>query len=314
MIRDSRNSGAIARGGRRVAGLARHGCRWCVLLAALGLLLAPAVASADDLDLSALRGSLSNGFTAKSYSRWDGVYFGGQLGISSGTMDYSNSLSSLTGYILRNDILQSDISNWTTMGRESNVRSNFGAFIGYNLARWDTIVLGIEASYSHVNLDSKTADSISRTIHDDSQAPTGHHYYYAAQVTGSASVHVTDFATMRARAGWQTGQFLPYVFGGLAVGRANFARSATVFYTTSDKPDPGNPPPTPSPPPGFSPVSLAEAQSNAIAFGFAAGLGVDVAVLPNVFLRAEWEYVQFAPIHDIQVNINTARVGIGVKF
>ena len=70
----------------------------------------------------------------------------------------------------------------------------------------------------------------------------------------------------------------------------------------------------PNPPPNFGPVSKTEAQSNAIAYGFAAGLGVDVSILPNVFLRAEWEYVQFAPIHDIQVNINSGRVGIGLKF
>ncbi len=44
------------------------------------------------------------------------------------------------------------------------------------------------------------------------------------------------------------------------------------------------------------------------------GLGVEVSILPNMFLRAEWEYVQFAPIHDIQVNINSARVGLGLKF
>jgi opacity protein-like surface antigen len=61
-------------------------------------------------------------------------------------------------------------------------------------------------------------------------------------------------------------------------------------------------------------VTNSESQSNAIAYGFAAGLGLDVAILPNVFLRAEWEYVQFAPIHDIQVNFNTGRVGAGVRF
>ena len=46
----------------------------------------------------------------------------------------------------------------------------------------------------------------------------------------------------------------------------------------------------------------------------AVGLGVDVSILPNMFLRAEWEYVQFAPIHDIQVNINSARVGLGCEI
>ena len=53
---------------------------------------------------------------------------------------------------------------------------------------------------------------------------------------------------------------------------------------------------------------------NAFAYGAAVGLGVDISLLPNMFLRAEWEYIHFANIHDIQVNMNTGRVGIGVKF
>jgi outer membrane immunogenic protein len=316
MICNMRNSGAATHGGRRVAGLARRASRWRVLLAALGLmLLQPAIAAADDdLDFSALRGSMSNSFAKPSYSRWDGVYFGAQLGMSSGTMDYSNSLSSLTGFILRNHILQDEVTSWTIMGRESSSHTSYGAFIGYNLNRWEQVVLSLEATYSYVNLNSSTAGSISRSILNDTQAPTGHHFYYDTTVSGSASVRVTDIATLRARAGWQTGQFLPYAFGGLAIGRASFARSATVSYTTEDKPDPAIPPTTPTPPAAMAAVTQAESQSSSIAYGFTAGLGVDVSILPNVFLRAEWEYVQFAPIHDIQVNINTGRVGIGMKF
>ena len=41
---------------------------------------------------------------------------------------------------------------------------------------------------------------------------------------------------------------------------------------------------------------------------------MDVAILPNVFLRGEWEYVGFAQVGGIRTNINTGRVGIGVKF
>ena len=50
------------------------------------------------------------------------------------------------------------------------------------------------------------------------------------------------------------------------------------------------------------------------AYGYTAGLGLDVIVLPNVFLRAEWEYVQFFPVQDVKIHLNTARVGVGIKF
>ena len=51
-----------------------------------------------------------------------------------------------------------------------------------------------------------------------------------------------------------------------------------------------------------------------IAFGFTGGLGVEIGLLPNLFLRAEWELVQFPNISDIRVMMNTARVGVGLKF
>ncbi len=310
VTRDSTATGC----GRRVAGSLRRRRRLRVSVATLAVILLAPAAVAADFDDAALRGSFDNFFTSKSYSRWDGVYFGGQIGASSGTVNYSDSLSSLIDYILRNSLLQSEVTDWTTMGRESTRHSNYGAFLGYNFQLADQLVLGPEVNYSHVGLNSNTSDTITRIIQNDSQAPTGHHFFYTTTVSGNASVQITDFATFRVRAGWQVGQFLPYAFGGLAVGRANYSRSATVAYTTEDIPDTTDPVTPPNPPPNFGPVSRSEAQGNAIAYGFAAGLGVDVAILPNVFLRAEWEYVQFAPIHDIQVNINSGRVGIGLKF
>ena len=278
-------------------------------LAALALILmAPAGAVAADMP-DFLRGSYS-----PSSTRWDGFYFGGQAGWSSATVNYSNSLSPLTGYILRDSVLESDVTGLQTMGRESPNHNNYGAFLGYNFQLADQLVLGVEANYTHLGLESSAADTIERIFNNDTGAPSGHHYYYDTTVTGSASVRIRDFATVRARAGYEMGQFLPYAFGGLAIGRVDYFSSATVGYTTQDKPDPATPPTTPDPPPSVSPVSKTDAQSNSIAYGFAAGLGVDVSILPNVFLRAEWEYVQFTPIHDIQVGVNSGRVGIGVKF
>ena len=39
-----------------------------------------------------------------------------------------------------------------------------------------------------------------------------------------------------------------------------------------------------------------ETKNGAIAFGWALGGGIDVMVMPNAFLRAEYEFVKFAPI------------------
>jgi opacity protein-like surface antigen len=39
-----------------------------------------------------------------------------------------------------------------------------------------------------------------------------------------------------------------------------------------------------------------------------------MAVTQNVFLRAEYEFVQFAPVANITAKISSARVGAGFKF
>jgi opacity protein-like surface antigen len=49
-------------------------------------------------------------------------------------------------------------------------------------------------------------------------------------------------------------------------------------------------------------------------FGFNVGVGVDVALTPSVFLRAEYEYVQFAPVANLIVDVNSVRAGAGFKF
>jgi opacity protein-like surface antigen len=49
-------------------------------------------------------------------------------------------------------------------------------------------------------------------------------------------------------------------------------------------------------------------------WGFTVGAGLDFAVTQNIFLRAEYEYVQFTPVAGVEININSGRAGLGVKF
>ena len=99
----------------------------------------------------------------------------------------------------------------------------------------------------------------------------------------SATYKLIDYGTVRARAGYAFSQFLPYAFLGGAVGRLNYD--------------------TPS-----------ATRDNAFAPGFEAGLGIDVALMPNVFLRAEYEYVLFGRVGGVRSNISTARAGVGIRF
>jgi opacity protein-like surface antigen len=51
-------------------------------------------------------------------------------------------------------------------------------------------------------------------------------------------------------------------------------------------------------------------------YGYTAGLGVDINLVGNLFMRAEWEYVRFATnlLNVTDPHLNTVRAGLGYKF
>jgi opacity protein-like surface antigen len=248
--------------------------------------------------------------------RWEGLYLGGQIGRTESGADFSTGVSSLVSYILRHDVVGNHVVDWTTLPKDSTVVGSWGGFLGYNL-QWDEAVIGFELNYNRIKVDHAVADSLTRSFNDDAVAPAGHHFFYTATVAGSASVAVTDYGTVRARAAWAYGRLLPYIFGGLAIGRGTVTHSATVSYTRTDTPDattPPTPPITPIPTFNFGPVTRSETLSNRVFYGYTAGLGIDIAVLPNVFVRGEWEYIEFTTLPDVKLHFNTLRAGLGIKF
>ena len=54
--------------------------------------------------------------------------------------------------------------------------------------------------------------------------------------------------------------------------------------------------------------------NNALLWGYSVGAGLDWAVTQHFFLRGEFEFVQFAPISSISLEIFSGRVGAGYKF
>jgi opacity protein-like surface antigen len=270
--------------------LARRAVALCALLTVVWA--APAKA-ADLLDTSYLRGSLGGGPV-----RWDGVVLGGQIGYSSMNADFGNSSSSQIAFLLRNSALEDQFapSSWTTLPNKLSSSQSFGVFLGYN-TQWDDLVLGADIAYNRPhNLEPAASDSISRIVTLSNPAVVD-----TVTISASSSIRLIDYATFRGRAGYAFGQFLPYaVFGG-AVGRFNYTTASTV---TVDQ-NPGG---------LFGPVTQTDTQTNKFGYGFLYGLGVDVAITPNIFLRGEWEYIAFNKVGDIRTSVNTARVGIGVRF
>lgn len=246
-----------------------------------------------------LRGSYT-----PAYSRWDGVNFGVQFGLTSMNADFGSSASSLVAFALRNTEVENQFfpSNWTTLPPTTTNGRQYGAFLGYNV-QWDQLVIGFDLAYNNVSsLQASASDTISRQV-----VTTPDNVNNAVTITAQSSIKLIDYATMRARAGYAFGQFLPYAVVGAAVGRFNYTNTATVH-------DVGTPP-AGSPVLPFDTLDTeSNSKNNAVVGGPLVGLGIDVAVIPNVFLRAEWEYIAFATVGGIRANMNTGRVGIGARF
>src|SRR5438552_5113777 len=172
--------------------------------------------------------------------RWSGFYGGGQVGYSVAGVDFTGGVSALVSHILRVTAIEQDqhVSNWPLLGKKNPSGISFGGFVGYNW-QWEDAVTGIELNYNRASLSGSSSDAIERSFMDDTNAPRTHHFQYDVTVTGSASARITDFGTFRLRGAWAAGQFLPYGFVALAVGRADVERSATVKYVITDFPDQG---------------------------------------------------------------------------
>jgi outer membrane immunogenic protein len=198
-----------------------------------------------------------------------------------------------------------------------------GAYIeesGPGYVRWDGLVAGAQIGYSNLSVDFSSATTSNNFPHSTTTNSVqfggflGYNVQWDELVIGvegaynrpsslstsaistsgtgaTSSLKLVDYATFRARAGYAFGQFLPYAFVGAAVGRMDYATIAAAGT-----------------------LSGTASRDNAYAIGVTAGLGVDVAVLPNIFVRAEYEYVAFSPVGNIRSSTNSARAGVGVKF
>jgi opacity protein-like surface antigen len=290
------------------------------LLAAVMFGAASGAQAADMPDY--LRGSIPP--TPSTGTRnWDGWYAGGQVGYSSADIDLSRAPKTLSNFTLRNSVLQEPVSQWALLSKNHAQATGFGAFVGRNY-QFDDLVFGIEANYNYMtSLSSSSSNSLRLLIVNPAgeNLPAGHTHTYDTTLTGNASLQVKDVVTFRGRAGWAADNFLPYMFGGLAVGRMDVARLATVSYDKYDDYDI-------QVPSGLGTVTVhqrdflgsntyptaTEHRTNSFVAGWTAGLGMEYMLWGNVFMRAEWEYVKFLSVKDMNVTMNNVRAGIGYKF
>ena len=293
-----------------------------LLLMAAMFGVATAAQAADMPDF--LRGSIPA--SAPATRNWDGWYVGGQASYSSSEIDFSRSVVSLTNFIFRDSTLQESVSQFSLLSKNHAQSTGFGGFVGRNY-QWDDVVLGVEANYNYFNnLASSSQNTLSRAIPNPAGTvvPANHTYIYNTTLTGDAALQIKDVLTFRGRAGWAAGAFLPYMFGGVAVGRMDVARSVTSNVVLRDDSvatlvDQSGNTITVAQPSVFTPIpslsqSMTEERTNSFVAGWTAGLGLEYCLFGNLFLRGEWEYIRFINVKDTAVSMNNVRAGIGYKF
>ena len=240
-----------------------------------------ATTAANAADLPILRGGFTDGLTS-SRPNWDGYYVGGQGGWGS---IQSNSLAGLNDDLIANvERWPGANYTWGELGRAHGSSAAYGLFAGYN-SQWDDVVIGIEANYIHANLNANST-SAANTINPATRLTT-------ATTVSNATVNISDFGSVRLRAGYAVDCFLPYVFAGAGMGDQTIYRSVSAF---------------PGP---LLPVQQT-AKSDKLVYGYSAGVGFDVLIVAGLFLRAEYEYQRVTS--NIESNINSARAGLGYKF
>jgi outer membrane immunogenic protein len=256
---------------------------------------------------------------------WDGWYAGGQVGYSSAADDFSKSLTGLTDKMFTNSVLQPVTSQLSALTKSNTQGTGFGAFVGRNW-QWDDVVLGVEANYNYINLSASstnTTPALSYGFQDPTPNITDN---YTIQLSGTAAAQIKDAITFRGRAGWACGDFLPYMFGGLAVGRMDVSRSAgnnvslQQFITSTNTVNIGGVPVTSTTttrlgnPVNVSAPPQSQERTDNYVVGWTAGLGLEYMLWGNIFVRGEWEYTKFISVENTNVTLNSARAGIGYKF
>jgi outer membrane immunogenic protein len=278
-----------------------------------GIVLAAAVmlgtlASAQAADMpDFLRGSVGS---PAATVNWQGFYVGGQAGYGSSDENFNGSNGSMLSALIANNVIQQmGVGQWNLqLGGDSARAFGYGAFTGYNW-QWDDVVTGLEMSYLHGPFGGGT----SATAGPLTGGPLSDNFFHTVTVTSSDSIAISDMATFRARAAYAYGSFLPYVFGGLALGNGDIAQTVSVHdqygptFANSQASCSG-----PTPPMVCYTIRADNVLHNHLIYGYTAGLGVDIKLIGGLFMRAEWEYVRFVDI--IGVNVNTVRAGLGYKF
>jgi opacity protein-like surface antigen len=255
-------------------------------------------APAKAADMS-LRGSMPT--AEASGPNWGGVYIGGFYGYSSGSFNPSSVITAHTAAHVGLIPGAGYLPLGPTPGGPAN-RGAFGLFAGYQ-AQFEDAVVGVEMDYTRLGMDrfgNYQAPDGSQVVGVPSQAGPADTYNFTDQRL-QTRLRVTDYMTLRLRAGWDLGYFLPFLTAGVVVGRG--AENGVYTANTCSTGGCG----------AVTPVRY-EYHKSVTSAGLAYGAGVDMRLAQYFLLRAEYQGVTFARFGSGNVTVHTVRAGVGIKY
>jgi outer membrane immunogenic protein len=239
-----------------------------------------AVSAAQAADMPILRGGFSDGYSRGPVS-WQGIYVGGQ-GSWGSQKSAVPGVGDLQGTFITPALVAPYLFG-TPPSTANSLNGGYGAFFGYN-SQFEDVVVSIEGNYIHDGFSATTS-----ALRVNPATPA----LLQSVTYSTATMKLSDFGSLRLRAGYMMGCFLPYLFVGAGFGDQTVVRAVSA-----------------SPPP-LAPAWMTDSKSKLI-YGYTAGIGFDVQLVGGLFGRFEYEYKRVTS--NLESIVNTARVGLGYKF
>jgi opacity protein-like surface antigen len=237
---------------------------------------------------------------------WGGLYGGIHAAYSSGNFNTQSSAAGLATDAYRNSTAQSLAVGIAYLPTDFEDQApSYGGFVGANWV-WDDVILGLEAEVSAFNPSLSASGTYSAARRQDGGA-TSQVVDYTANVT----TKITDYGILKLRAGYAMGRLLPFATLGFAVARGEIRATYSSLY--SEYPMVGGVPDF-----GAPIISNqrndAQRRNRGYLVGGSVGVGLDWAILDNVFARTEYTYLGFADFHGQKTTMHTIKAGLGIKY
>jgi outer membrane immunogenic protein len=279
--------------------------RFAASLAALLIVAAPGTAGAADYGQPPLPPLPDAAPLPPQEFNWSGLYGGIHVNTTLADFNFTNPVSKLAReayYAHNGQDLAVSIARIPTGG--SDQQSGIGGYVGFNWL-WEDVVVGLEADFTHMQntlVDSQTFADGRRRVRGNVEDQV----VYAA----GTRAELQDYLIVKARGGYAWGRFLPYASIGLVVAQQR-NRSAYLSNYQEWALDPDT---------GDRVTQRVNEDRNAFIdktgynYGAAFGVGLEYALLDNVIVRGEYQYIAMADYKSIRTTANTFRFGVGLKY